>query len=295
MSTLIVGCGYLGRRVGQRLALRQETVHGTTRRETTGPELAKLGIAPVLADVLDPDSLSRIPDCDRVLYCVGFDRSTGIPMRTVYVEGLRNVIQALADKPRRIVYASATSVYGRNDGGWVDEESPTEPVTDSGRVCLDAENIGRSLAAEYGLELVILRYSGLYGAGRIMRRAGIERGEPIAGDPEKWLNLIHIDDATSAAITAFDRGVPGRVYLASDDRPVKRLEFYKEVARGIDAPIPRFITPEPGSPEARREEANKRVSNRRITSELGLSLTYPTIFEGLPAVIDEERFRGVEK
>ena len=290
MRTLIVGCGYLGRRVGQRLANRHETVFGTVRSERRAGELAGWGIEPVIADVLDPASLARLPEADRVLYCVGFDRSAGVSMRTVYVDGLRKALESLRGKTARVVYASATSVYGQNDGGWVNEDSPTEPTTESGRVCLDAEILAASIAAEGGLEMVIVRYSGLYGPGRILRRAALESGEPIVGDPAKWLNLIQIHDAASAAVVALDRGVSGRVYLTTDDRPIERERFYTRAAFLLNASPPRFVTPEPGSPEARREESNKRVANRRIKEELGLSLAYPDMETGLAAAIDEERF-----
>jgi len=292
LTTLIVGCGYLGRRVGRLLANRHETVHGTTRSESGGEELARWGVRPVIADVLDPASLARLPEADRVVYCVGFDRAAGLPMRTVYVDGLRDALEALAGKTRRVVYASATSVYGHNDGGWVDEDSPTEPTTESGRVCLDAETLAASVAAERGLELVVVRYSGLYGPGRILRRAAIEKGEPIVGDPAKWLNLIQIDDAASAAVAALDHGVPGRVYLATDDQPVERRGFYEFVATALGAPPPRFVSPEPGGAEARREDSNKRVSNRRIRAELGFKPAYPGSRQGVMAALESERFEG---
>jgi len=289
VSTLIVGCGYLGRRVGRRLALRQERVFGTVRTEPRARGLEAWGVEPVVADVLDPASLARLPEVDRAFYCVGFDRAAGVPMRTVYVDGLRNALTALAGKARRLVYASATSVYGRNDGGWVDEETPTEPTTESGRVCLDAERLAAETCGEQGIDLVVVRYSGLYGPGRVLRRAALERGEPIVGDPEKYLNLIHIDDAAAAAVAALDRGGPGRVYLATDDLPLRRRDYYTRAAAGLGAAPPRFVAPEPGSAESRREEANKRVSNRRIKAELGLALTYPDVASGLPAAIDAER------
>ena len=38
------------------------------------------------------------------------------------------LLERLAGTTGRLVYASSTGVYGRNDGGWVDEDSPTEPT-----------------------------------------------------------------------------------------------------------------------------------------------------------------------
>ena len=102
-------------------------------------EIASRGIEPVVADVLKPDSMRGLPAAERIFYCVGFDRSAGMPMRTVYVDGLQNVLDALPRTVARFVYASSTGVYGQVDGEWVDEDSPTCPHHESGKVCLEAE------------------------------------------------------------------------------------------------------------------------------------------------------------
>ena len=284
-TTLIVGCGYLGRRVGARLALRGDRVFGTTRNEAKATGLIGLGITPIIADVLDPTSLTRLPEADRVLHCVGFDRSAGDTMRSVYVEGLTHCLEALAGRSARFTQISATSVYGIDDGGWVDEDAPTEPRTESGRVCLEAERLARDFCDDRALDCIIVRASGLYGPGRIIRRDALIRGDLIAGDPSKYLNLIHIDDAASAALAALERGVPGRVYLASDDRPIARREYYTLAASLVGGPEPRFAPRDDSAPE----ESNKRISNRRIKDELGLTLLYPDIRSGLPAALQEER------
>jgi nucleoside-diphosphate-sugar epimerase len=287
VTTLIVGCGYLGRRVGRLLARRGERVLGTTRSEARAAELRAWGIEPVLADVLDPGSLRALPPSDRALYCVGFDRSAGVALRTVYVDGLRNVLERLAGSTGRLVYASSTGVYGQDDGGWVDEDSATEPRHEAGCVGLDAETLARGVGAERGVPVVVLRFSGLYGPGRILRRSSLLNGEPITGDPRKFLNVIHIDDAAEATVAALDRGIAGGIYLVTDDRPVAREEFYNLAAVHLGAPAPRFETPAEGTPEARRESANKRVSNRRMRVKLGVELSYPDITTGIPAAIRE--------
>ena len=289
MTTLIVGCGYLGRRVAARLIERGERVFGTTRSKERARGLESIGIEPVIADVHDPGSLASLPAADRVLHAVGFDRAAGHPLRAVYVDGLRNVLDRLAG---RLVTIGSTGVFGQKDGAWVDEASPTEPVQESGRVALDAERLARRWGGERGLPVVVLRCSGLYGPGRVVGRASLERGEPIAGDPSRFLNLIHIDDAAEAAIAALDRGQAGAVYLASDNRPVARREYYSLAARLLNAPDPEFTRPEPGSTEALRDDTNKRVRNRLLREDLGVSLRFPDIGTGLPAAIGMEAESG---
>ena len=61
MSTLFFGCGYLGQRAGVLLGRSGERVFGTVRSEARAAEIAALAIEPVIADVLDRDSLRGCP------------------------------------------------------------------------------------------------------------------------------------------------------------------------------------------------------------------------------------------
>ena len=285
MSTLIVGCGYLGQRVGTALLRRGERVNGSVRSPERAAEIAAQGIEPLLVDVLRPDTLKAIPEINRVIHCVGFDRSSGADMHTVYVEGLKSLLERLPRSVLRVVYASSTSVYGQLSGVWVDEVSPAEPVGEAGKVCLEAE---RTLASwrEAGLaSAVILRFSGLYGPDRVIRRAMLQRGEAIPGDPGRYLNLVHIDDAVQATVAALDAERPEDVYLVSDDRPVERSEYFTVVARLLGAPAPRFEPSSSSRAESAHDEANRRICNRRMRESLGVKLIYPDIHSGVPAAL----------
>jgi nucleoside-diphosphate-sugar epimerase len=120
-----------------------------------------------------------------------------------------------------------------------------------------------------------------------MRREALRAGEPIAADPESFLNLVHIDDAAEAAVVALRAPKTGPRYLVSDDRPVTRREFYDRLAGALDAPPPTFKAPTDDGPV--RGDASKRVSNRRIKDELAWSPQYPDITTGIPAALAEEQ------
>jgi len=285
VRTLIVGCGYLGARVGSMLVRRGDHVWGTVRSSGRAARIASQGIDPVIADVLRPETLESLPAAERVLCCVGFDRAGRADMRTVYVEGLRNLLERLPALARRLVYASSTSVYGQSDGEWVDEDSPAEPIQESGRVCLEAERVARLWARAAVASLVVLRFSGLYGPDRVIRRALLQRGEPIPGDPARFLNLVHIDDAAQAAIAALDAARPDPLYLVSDDRPMERREYYALAARLLDAPPPRYEPSAVGRAGVVPDTANRRIANRRMHNGLGVDLRYPDITAGLPAAL----------
>lgn len=269
-DTLVLGCGYLGRRAARAWLQDGRRVAALTRQRSA--ELSKDGIVPFPGDVLDPMSLRALPTANTILYAVGMDRSAGRSMREVYVEGLRNVLNAMAHSPEaRWISVSSTGVYGQIDGSEVDEASTTQPIEESGRVVLEAERLLHAMRPS----AMILRFAGIYGPNRLLRRDPILRGEPFIGDAEKWLNLIHVDDGVRAVRAAESKGVPGRTYLVSDGTPVTRRDYYTRLAEVLNAPPARF---EPGPIMV---EPNRRISNRLMIQELGFVPEYPSYREGL--------------
>ena len=225
MSKLIFGCGYLGGRVANLWHIAGEKIYAVTRRVERARALERAGMEPIVADVMRPATLRKLPEVSTVLYAVGWDRASGQSMRQIYVEGLRAVLDALSPAVQRILYISSTSVYGQTDGGWVDETTPCEPQRQNGRDCLDAERVLQNHAL--GSRAVILRLAGIYGPGRIPRRATLLAGEPIPAASSGCLNLIHVADAAQAILLAEQRAPLPRLYLVSDGRPVPRGELLR--------------------------------------------------------------------
>lgn len=282
---LIIGCGYVGRRAALAwLGLGCE-VFALTRSTANAQELSELGVQPIMGDVTDPDSLSRLPEVDAVLYAVGFDRQSGKTFREVYVQGLENVLRQVARYAQRFLYISSTSVYGQNAGEWVDETSACRPETPNGQVCLEAEELVRKHFIDLNADhprFNILRLAGIYGPGRLIARIETLRaGKPISGNPDAWLNLIHVDDAAAAILACKQRGVPGEVYLVSDNHPCRRREYFEKLSSELGLPPP--IWEAELLDEKARSNFNKRCSNRKLHEQLGVNLTYPTLTEGLPA------------
>jgi nucleoside-diphosphate-sugar epimerase len=243
-DVLIFGCGYVGKRAAARWRAEGRSVAALTRSKSA--ELAALGIEPIAGDVCDPESLRNLPRAGTVLYAIGLDRSAGRSMREVYVQGLANV-QAALPEPDRFIHISSTSVYGQTDGGWVNE--------DSGKVVLDAERLLK--------RAIILRFAGIYGPGRLMRKQALVNGELLVADCEIWLNLTHVDDGVEAILAAEAKSEPGSVFNIADGSPVSRREFYTHWAKLLGAPEAKFDhRPEPGA-------ANRRIAIDKAKMELG--------------------------
>jgi nucleoside-diphosphate-sugar epimerase len=280
---LIFGCGYLGSRVARRWREAGCPVHVVTRSAERADALRREGYLPIVADVTDRTSLARLPTADSVLFAVGYDRSAGVPIEEVYIDGLRRVLEALPPETGRILYASSSGVYGQRAGEWVDEDSPTAPLRPGGRACLAAERL--LYESRFGDRGLVLRLAGLYGPDRIPLRDRVATGEPLPASPDAHLNLIHVDDAAAAVLAADERGRPPRTYCVSDGNPVVRRDYYLHLARLLDAPPPTFEPPPPDSSRAARGLSDKKIRNARLLDELQLSLAYPDYREGLAAIV----------
>jgi nucleoside-diphosphate-sugar epimerase len=279
---LCIGCGYLGGRVAALAAGRGDHVFVTTRRTEAAESFRSRGWSPIVCDVLAPESLRPLPAVDVVVYAVARDRRSEASMADVYVRGLANVLDRLPSL-NRFVYVSSSSVYGQRDGAWIDETSPTEPEEPAGQVVLEAESLLRARLPA----AIVLRFSGIYGPGRLLRRTSIEAGDPIVGDAEKWLNLIHVADGATAALAAADRVEPGSIVNVCDDEPVRRREFYTTMARLLKAPEPCFVAPPPDAPTPPHERGNRRIRNRRMR-EMGVALSFPNYRIGLADAVGGE-------
>lgn len=285
MAKLVFGCGYLGFRVAKLWRRSGEEVIAVTRSTAKATQFSAAGLQPLIADLNQPETLapiSQLTGIDTVLFAVGFDRLGGGTIREVYVDGLSRVADRLS-AVSRLIYIGSTGVYGQVAGDVVDETSPCHPVREGGIACLGAEQFLRQ--SNLANRTIILRLAGIYGPDRVPRVRELQAGAPIAAPAEGCLNLIHVDDAARIVLLAEQRVAPPKLYCVSDGQAVQRAEYYRELARLVGAPPPRFVDPPPDSPAAQRAGSDKRVSNALLMHELAPALLYPSFREGLRSIL----------
>ena len=262
---LIAGCGDLGQRLGRVLAARGDTVFGLRRRVEGLPAY----IRPVPADLLQRSSLRALPgDLDAAVVVLTPSRRDESGYREAFLDAPANLLDALGAPPPRMAFVSSTAVYGGDDGGWVEEDTPPAPVGFNGRVLWQAEQA----LAERVPGLWRLRLAGIYGPGRtwmLRRAAEATRCRP------RWTNRIHVEDAARAIGFALDAEAPGSACIVSDGRPVREDELLGWLAQRLQRPAPVL---EPGP------EGGRRLRPRRLPA-LGFALRWPDWQEGYAALL----------
>lgn len=278
-NILIAGCGYIGTALGSLLAAEGHTVWGLRRHPTTLPT----GIQPFEADLTSPDTLQALPPgVDWVFYTAAPDTHDDGAYRGVYVDGLRNLLNALRVRqthPRRVFLTSSTGVYGESSGAWVDETSPTQPTEFGGIRLLEGER----LLLDSPFPATVVRLGGLYGPGRASLIEQVRRGQ-IAWSNESpvFFNRIHRDDAAGALRHLMMLSDPAPIYLGVDHEPTTLAVLLDWLADALDVPPTRQS--QSAATRTARHPANKRCRNARLVAS-GYVFRYPTFREGYTALL----------
>jgi nucleoside-diphosphate-sugar epimerase len=278
-AKLVLGCGYLGRRVADAWKKEGHEVFAVTRSEDRALTLAAAGLNPVVADLTR--RMPEFPAVETALFAVSWDRTSETTPRQVYVEGLQRAVDTLARSSpnlRTFILVSTTGVYGDGEGGDVDESTPCHPTRESGQAYVEAEKVLAD--SPLGERAVVLRLAGIYGPGRIPLLGELERREPLAVREEASLNLIHLEDAVATILACEARAPRPSLYCVSDGHPVRRGEWYRAVASAFGLPEPVFGPP---TTDGGRGGGDKLVRNDKLRREIAPPFRYPSYREGLAA------------
>jgi nucleoside-diphosphate-sugar epimerase len=268
-TLLIAGYGDIARRVAPRLAGRFAW-HPLSRRH--GVDLDR------------PETLAALPAADALLHCAPPPGHGTSDPRT------GNLLAALAKAgilPARVVYVSTSGVYGDCAGARVDEGRPVNPQTDRARRRVDAERQLAAWCTARAIPLIVLRVPGIYAADRLPLER-LRAGTPVLRrEDDVYTNHVHAEDLAAIAVRALQDDAPQGVYNASDDTEMLAGDWMDLVAERCALPRPPRVSRAQAqallSPDTRTFLGeSRRLINARLKERLGVRLSYPTVYDGLP-------------
>lgn len=284
----IIGCGDIGRRVARLHRLRGDQVSGWVRSPESAQRLQQLGIATIRADLDRPLVQIPVPQPRTLLYYFAPPPAQGTsdPRLQCFLQQLTT-----DGGPAKIVYISTTGVYGNTHGEWIDENAPTEASTERAQRRLWAERHLRAWGQDHGVAIVVLRVPGIYGPGRLPIERLREELPVVRASECPYTNRIHSEDLTHTCVAAMDRASDGALYNVSDGHPGTMTDYFNQVADLLGLPRPPTVS----LAEARQVlspgmvsylSESRKISNQKLLSELGVTLRYPTLAQGLAASVD---------
>lgn len=304
MRVILAGAtGAIGRPLLAALSASGHHVHALVRNPAHRRLVEELGATPVIADVMDQDSLLTAVGgltADAVLHQAtalrNAKRTLGPddPTNALRDTGTRHLLAvARAVGARRFVTQSLITGYGYRDHGErvLTENDPFgAPVGSVGDlVAAGCAATEQQVFAADGISGIALRYGMFYGpnafsdmfAGLLRKRAPMR---PLGRTG--LTGFIHVDDAAAATVAAMERGRAGQAYNIVDDIPATWREFIDAVAEAHRTPRPlsvpgwviRLMVPYLGSLLV---DTRLRVSHAKATEELGWSPANPDLRTGL--------------
>jgi nucleoside-diphosphate-sugar epimerase len=274
VKVAIIGCGYVGKVLLQRLRTNSDYV--ITATTTTPERVAELETIAHRVEVLkgsDEEAMREILQSqDAVLLCVGA-RDASVYEET-YLGTAKTIVSALKQAPtvQQVIYTGSYSVYGDKKGEWVDEDSPIAPTNQNHEILAETERVLMT-AASPNLKVCILRLGGIYGPGReLIKIFGPRSGMTRPGAGEDFSNWIHLDDIVGALTFALANQLQG-IYNLVGDVPQPSRELLARIFATHNLPN---VAWDASVPSVR--PYNARVSNQKIKAA-GYKFIYPEIVE----------------
>jgi len=258
-TVLILGCGWLGLPLGERLVRNGYEVIGSVRRQSQLSLLEDKGIIPLIVEVgasLSESAVRKLKSTNPEVLVIAYPLKSRTMSGTAYEKHIQWISENVNFQSlQQVVLASSTSVYP--DGmGMVDETNEYTPEG-SGLIQLRYEEGLRRL---FGKKLVVLRLAGLIGGDR-------QPGRFLAGKKElpnalSPVNLVDREDVLTAFQKVIDEELTNEVFnICSSEHP-SRKEYYTKQAELLALELPEFSDVQIENP--------KIIVNRKAKEQLGI-------------------------
>lgn len=310
MKVLVTGAtGFIGYELSRRLAERGLSPRLMVHRPERGLLLRNLEAELVYGDLKSLPSLERaVEGMDTVIHLGA--RATFEEyrvLRPTIVDGSVALMEAAAAAGvSSFVYASSLFVYpGGPDP--IDASTPTNPQLDYGRAKVEAEDRLGEIAQRSGMRLASIRLPHVYGARDLFFSHIPRRRTLIPGRGRNLFAHLHVHDAARVLFGVAESDVEGARAVA-DRRATTWPEFFAIVSEHY--PRFRYVLLPAGLARAGTMvlrpfqrvmgkptittpgsvvgwNLNLSVQPGLVWEELGMEPVYPTVDEGIPAVLDE--------
>lgn len=220
----ILGCGWLGLPLAKSLLAKNHELKTSTTSPDKIENLKNLGLNPYLisiSDVIEGDISGFLNDSEILI--VDIPPNLSDSKNDDFTAKIKNLIPEIEKSSvQKVLYVSATSVYDDDESfRIITEETPENPVTESGKQMLKAEEI---LFENKNFKTTSLRFGGLYGEERhpikyLSGRSGI-------ANPDAPINLIGLYDCIGIIEKIIEKNAWNEIFNAVNPKHPSRKEYY---------------------------------------------------------------------
>ena len=230
MNITILGCGWLGKIIGEKFVKDGETVFGSYRDEANEAAINQLGIHPFhLSNSLKPQKVIHYYDNTDVL-CI-FLPVSKIELIDEFISNLIEFVNLFSPETK-IFYTSSIGVYPKKEGIFNEAYSFLDDEKNS-----NLYHVEEALKGNFTNRLSILRLGGLIGPNR--HPINHLAGKKMKDDGSAKINLIHSDDIYEAISRVIQEDKFDSIYNLVYPQIISRKDYYSKYAEnvGLSKPI----------------------------------------------------------
>lgn len=254
----IIGLGWLGKPLYQRLSLLGFTVKGAVTTAGKASTLQAAGIDAYPVHVTEegvlgsPEGFLKHVNTLIVMIPPGLRRNSG----SDYVLKMSHLITAIQQSEvTQLIYVSSTSVYSDSQGTVTEKDLP-QPDTEAGKQLYQVEQLFFNLP---DVSSTILRFGGLIGGKRMPVRYLAGRTNLSGGQAP--VNLIHRDDCLSIISGIVLQSHYGHIINGVHPQHPNKKEYYVAQAKALNLTPPEFS-------EAEHNEVYKQIDSVQLSTLL---------------------------
>ena len=165
-------------------------------------------------------------------------------LRSVNLDGARNLFEAVRDRTDALVYASGLGVYGKA-GGVITESTPYNPDTEFARLRYEAHRYLEEECGSAGIRFSAVMFGDVYGPGGWLRDVVIKRLRAgtmmIPGGGRYNKAFLHVQDAAGIMAAVWNSGPERPAYVAASPQGVTFREFVGHLADALGVRRPRGV------------------------------------------------------
>jgi nucleoside-diphosphate-sugar epimerase len=247
MKISILGCGWLGFPLAQKLIETGYEVKGSTTSESKIDILQSNKIEPFLIRLEENQVTGTVSeflnDSEILIIDIppGLRKITENTKEKTFVNKIKNLIPYIENSTiEKVIFISSTSVYSESDLiPTVTEESILYPDTESGKQLAEVENLLRNNS---NFQTTIIRFGGLIGENRNIVK--MISGKTNVANPEAPINLIHQEDCIGIISEILKQVQHDKVWnetfnAVAPNHPTRK-KYYTEKAKQLDLIAPLF-------------------------------------------------------
>ncbi|MGB2741111.1 MAG: SDR family NAD(P)-dependent oxidoreductase [Cognaticolwellia sp.] len=281
MSVSIIGCGWLGQALAQRLLANNIHIIASYQSAQSQEKLSALDIPaaqlilPLVGDVMNCHSLDSIDGLDARLFkqevliiAIPPQLKKGRVDYSLKIQQLVHLAEL--GNTKHIILLNSTAIYGDLVG----------PVDEDSRLDLNANKVSSLLAAEkeakkFSKKLHILRLAGLVGPNR--HPGKFLQAKRLFENASTVVNLVHQTDVVNILEKLIGLDSTDKkqfIYNVVSNTDSDREHYYQVAAEALSLPAPQFVV---------EQQANtgKKIIGAKLRHELNYHYQYDDLLSWL--------------